>query len=402
MSTKMDESDPAVYITCDGCGQPRRFDNTNNVWIPLKRCSRCRSSWYHDADCQKLHYKVHKIKCRSPKSITCMPLADMNDTKLAAAPEAENAIVNCHGEAVFTIQKRPDGELGVFALQDVQPIDSNTLMCCPFVPPSLFKTHRTSNCALCFRSLKRVKKPISLSNNPRYPVLLCSEECRVQSESWLPQETEILEELLFWNGKMLVLSAAVLVYRLLKVVPPHVYLPMHSHPKMMYQSTDDNQESIYKELVTHTVTSMIRKTKFNSSNLFNVLHEDGGWTKITEAVHDLLHRITFNGFSVVDHDSEKQESLGNGLFAGPSYRINHSCNPSARQMFVLEKGRPPQLAIEILRHVPINEEIYITYNSELNHMPVNKRRQELLKTYNFRCRCTQCLEEEQQFLKDNV
>ena len=393
----MDESDPAFHTICDGCGQPRRFDDERSVLIPLKQCSRCLQCWYHDANCQKLHYKVHKKTCRSsPKSITSIPFAETKDAKLqATAPPTTNVIVNRHGEEMFTIQKRTDGEQGVFALQDVQPIDSNSISCRPFVPPILFKTHRTSNCALCFRSLRRVKKPIALSSNPRYPVLLCSEECKIKCESWLPQETQILNGMLAMDYNMLVLSVAVLVYRLLKVVPPDVYMPMQTHPKMMNHSTDhDYEENIHKELVTYTVISMIKQTPFDSSNLYNVMRQDGGWPRITKAVHELLHRNKFNGFTVADHTSKEPEGLGIGLFIGPSYRINHSCNPNAVQTFVLEKGQPPRLDIEMDRLVPINEEIFITYNSELKHMSVKDRRRELLKTYNFHCRCTQCLAEE--------
>ena len=42
---------------CDFCGKPPRTK-------PLLKCSRCKQAYYHDATCQKKHYKVHKKVCR--------------------------------------------------------------------------------------------------------------------------------------------------------------------------------------------------------------------------------------------------------------------------------------------------------------------------------------------------
>ena len=381
MSAKMDETDPAVDIICDGCGQPRRFNAAKNKWMPLKQCSRCLLSWYHDADCQKMHYKVHKAMCHRVQTLT--------KTKHAAT---DATVDSGNVNAMFTIRKRSDGELGVFASRDIPP--NNAMTCRPFAPPVLLKTHRMTHCALCFQKVTFAKGAVLLCENPRYPVLLCSDECRMQCETWLPQETKILDDMLSIDGNMLVLSVAVYLYRLLKVLPPEVYRPMQSHPKLLNQATDDYEERVHFELVTYTVVTMMRRTPFDASNLSCVMQREHGWPYVTHAICELLLRNKFNAFTIADLESFAPDGIGNGLYTSPSYRINHSCQPNATQTFVFQKGQSPQLVIEIVRPVPIHEEIFITYNGEIAHLPVKQRRQELLKTYNFHCRCTKCLAEE--------
>jgi hypothetical protein len=196
------------------------------------------------------------------------------------------------------------------------------------------------------------------------------------------------------DGNMIVLSVAVLVYRLLKEVPPEVYMEMRAHPKLLNHSSLHNEEAIHKELVTYMVTTMIQRTPYDASNRICVQQREHGWSHVTQAIHDVLLRDKFNGFTVVDHDSTIPEAIGIGLFSGPSYRINHSCRPNAGQTFAFAKGQSPQLEIEIFRQVPMHDEIYIRYIDDATHSTVQQRRQQLLQSYNFYCRCSQCLAEE--------
>ena len=393
----MEEPFPASdTILCDGCGKPPRFDAASNVCIPLKQCSRCRSSWYHDTECQKGHYKEHKLTCGRPKKQNLC--TETKNIAVVSPTKFSSIDGNTEGEEIYSIRTRPDGEQGVFACQTIEPIfdrwDPSTLVCCPLAPPVLFKTHRTSNCAICFRSLTGTKKSKSLCQDPRYPVLLCSEECRVQSKSWLPQETKIIEDMLRMDGNMLVISNAVYVYRLLKAVSPDVYMGMQSHLKILNSSSTGYEESIHKEIVTYMVTSMIQRTPFDASNLICVQQREHGWPHVHKAIHEVLHRLRLNGFTVVNEENIVTDAVGVGLYQNPSYRFNHSCHPNAAQSFVLSAGTSPQLNIEIVRHVPKHDEINICYIGDKAHLPVEHRRRELLHRYNFFCRCARCLAEE--------
>lgn len=49
---------PPDTRTCDACGTPPRGNQK------LFGCSRCNNAWYHDRDCQKEHFKTHKVVCK--------------------------------------------------------------------------------------------------------------------------------------------------------------------------------------------------------------------------------------------------------------------------------------------------------------------------------------------------
>jgi len=57
--TKPDEHTEAMCADC-GKGAPDACEGA-----PLSRCSGCKSVWYCDARCQKLHWKRHKPRCRA-------------------------------------------------------------------------------------------------------------------------------------------------------------------------------------------------------------------------------------------------------------------------------------------------------------------------------------------------
>jgi hypothetical protein len=50
--------------TCAYCGLPPSQDASSGTEIKMKKCSRCKSVFYHDAECQKKHWKEgHKKVC---------------------------------------------------------------------------------------------------------------------------------------------------------------------------------------------------------------------------------------------------------------------------------------------------------------------------------------------------
>lgn len=385
MSSKTETT--TAEIACDGCGQPRRFDAVKNVFIPLKQCSRCHQSSYHDVECQKRHYKVHKLTCCRTRSDSLRP-----ETKDVAVPVVDNRSNKNEVNEKFTVRKRPDGELGVFAARDIE--SNSSLSCRPLTPPVLLKNYRESRCACCFRLVTTIKDSFTLCSNPRYFVLLCSEECRKHCESWLPEETKIIEEMLCTDEDMFILPLAIASYRLLKAVPQNVYMAMRSHQTMIYE---DHREVVHKQAIDCLVYSMMVKTPFNLSNEFFsqcVRHREiEPLDHIIKATDEILHRMKFNSFSIVDSSTDATEGIGTGLYVSPSHRINHSCRPNTVQTFVLEKGHCPQLDIRAARHIPKNQEIFIGYIETLE-APVEIRRQELLESYYFHCRCSRCMSEE--------
>ena len=68
-------SSPTKEKLCAFCGQPPRNDEAGNP-IKMKSCSRCKIVFYHDVECQKKHWKVHKKACGKPNT---------NSSRLATA-----------------------------------------------------------------------------------------------------------------------------------------------------------------------------------------------------------------------------------------------------------------------------------------------------------------------------
>ena len=49
---------------CDACGLPPRLSTDGSTLVPLRRCSRCHKTFYHDVICQREHFAQHKKQCR--------------------------------------------------------------------------------------------------------------------------------------------------------------------------------------------------------------------------------------------------------------------------------------------------------------------------------------------------
>lgn len=76
---------PSKEKTCAFCGKPPLKDENGN-YIKMKTCSRCRSVFYHDIECQKKHWKVHKKTCGKPNpSLPHSSSAQASTTRRQAA-----------------------------------------------------------------------------------------------------------------------------------------------------------------------------------------------------------------------------------------------------------------------------------------------------------------------------
>lgn len=76
--------------SCGYCGQPPRRDEAGNE-IKMKTCSRCKSVYYHDIDCQKRHWKLHKKSCGQPKP-SQHPLSSMPDKEIKQKHRSMNPV----------------------------------------------------------------------------------------------------------------------------------------------------------------------------------------------------------------------------------------------------------------------------------------------------------------------
>lgn len=60
---------------CSYCNTPARGERK------LQKCSRYKQAQYHDKECQKRHYKEHKITCRQSEAPVRQPAAASSDTQ---------------------------------------------------------------------------------------------------------------------------------------------------------------------------------------------------------------------------------------------------------------------------------------------------------------------------------
>ena len=94
-------------------------------------------------------------------------------------------------------------------------------------------------------------------------------------------------------------------------------------------------------------------------------------------------RIAVNSFSIVD--GPEQDSIGSGLYLGPSV-FDHSCVPNAAATFMPDKT----IVIRALEDMP-NRNIsnfFITYIDLMDH--TGHRRDHLQRNYYFLCQCARC------------
>ncbi|KAF2398897.1 hypothetical protein EJ06DRAFT_544006 [Trichodelitschia bisporula] len=73
---------PGDISRCHNCRMSRE-----SFFVPLKKCSKCNSAYYHSRGCQKDHWKDHKHDCRRLASGTYSPL-EYYDIKASVDPNA--------------------------------------------------------------------------------------------------------------------------------------------------------------------------------------------------------------------------------------------------------------------------------------------------------------------------
>jgi MYND finger/SET domain len=363
--------------TCDGCGLPPRVQPNGLGAVPLKRCARCRQAAYHDAECQRQHYKIHKSSCR--QSLSTRTTTGTSFPFIIQQRGKEKCLVTDRklrpGEAVLTAQ-------GNASFQ-------------PMVPPVLFRSCRTTHCAVCFGKLS-LQRTVLLSD-ARYPVFVCSEPCLRNARSWLPQEVDAVKGSLLGMDASnmrdaLIFPTAILVYRLLlqSVESWKEIMAMHV-PERKPQQDDDgeraHQMAVFAVLMhmTFQTDGLDRKIMMETDMFRN--KEVAPLPHVTRM---FLLRIKCNAFTVT---GSEDCALGIALYESPSYRINHSCDCNAVQSFLFAPGTSPRLRLEIVRPVAKGDEICISYIDTLDSS-VTARQEVLERDYYFHCRCARCKAEE--------
>lgn len=379
---------------CHGCGRPPRVCEVTNVVIPLKKCSRCGQSFYHDAECQRRHYKEHKKICQVIAKENMLVKRHIHDQSVSVKGSSNH----------FQVQKRTDGELGLFAMQDIDA--SHSMQFFAMAPPILFKEFRRTHCAMCFREVRDPEDAIIGNDDPRYTVLLCSDECGSACEDWMRDEIYVIQRALALDSNMVVLPMAIQVYRLLRFADWEEVMSMQSHAivedkailrtvhqlgfgskQMVDTFLKDNPENgselLQRQCVLMTVFRML---SFNNDALKSWTLRNGNiYTVNEDLISDFLQRIKYNAFTMTMDDT----APGFAMYKMPSYRINHSCDANARQSFDLRKGQFPKLLVDLVKPVPAGQEICISYVS-CDNVSILDRRKDLVKKYRFLCQCPLC------------
>lgn len=368
---------------CEGCGKPPLVHEDGVSVIPLKRCTRCRQTSYHGSDCQRRHYKDHKAACRK-----ALPHSQQRLERVADA-----------ASVLFQVQERNDKEKCLKAVRNVNP--GQALISAdgkPYfrsiAPPVLFHARRKTYCAVCFNAVAYSTGMTLMSEDPRYPVTICSEACRERSSDWLPQEVSAATCVLqsYYpttnnSNHVQILPTALLVYRLLvRFVTWDDIMGMQSHKLTDYLG-DDDPALAHQQAVTTLVLQMILKTDGLADRIMRP-DVSSGISCPSDLVTEVLNRIKCNAFTITNIDA-----LGLALYEAPSYRINHSCVHNAVQSFLFAVGELPRLRIDICRPIEAGQEVCISYIDCLES-PVRIRRETLAKDYCFHCRCPRCEAEE--------
>lgn len=283
-------------LRCDGCGETVPISE-------LKACTRCRGAYYHNVECQRRHWKVHKMTCR------------------------------------LQLRRSPGKGRGLFANHFDFASSQLIATWCPLVLPVLFVEQRHSHCVVCLRQRSSMR---SLGDVPAYPVRVCR-QCQVPNA--LQRETLAVQEVLKMCPQAKILPTALLVCRLVILgQQQHLIDDMQGHDTVVPQSEDAQH---HRRALEFLVFHILRASRVAQPDPL--------------VVGKLLNRILYNAFTITDNGF----SVAVGVFEAPSYRINHSCVPNAQQQFVWDETGV-KLRIRAVTAIPRDAEIFISYTDTPN------------------------------------
>ncbi|KAF8340702.1 uncharacterized protein EI90DRAFT_3036532 [Cantharellus anzutake] len=107
-----------------------------------------------------------------------------------------------------------------------------------------------------------------------------------------------------------------------------------------------------------------------------------------EHSHELIQALSSRS---VNNDwviySSSLHPIGHGVFPRASRYFNHSCSPSAVQVYTFDEAGPI-MHIKALKNLSAGEEITVTYIDPAH--PYDVRKKALDSTYGFECHCRKC------------
>ena len=394
-------------MNCSACGLPPLPHQR------LKQCTRCKSVWYHDIECQKQHYPEHKAECRRLSAANSVApassaRASMNRNESKTSTRCTDVVTfnDADGEENVNIEythplsqcKMFDGKgRSLIAMSDMyigaHPLNPSSEdvdtagWCEPLVPPVLMDEQRQSRCSYCFNRLDE-----EFVSQPKEQLHYhCSQRCREKDKNCAMEENAV---------------------RLIRIMIPNIDLPpptvLLAARIMRYSAKSELIERKFEELcyniddLCEKEKSQYHKVITNCNSLLRFIDPHGEACKRAQEMMDnsteaykFISRIMINGFTI---STLEQEGIGLGVYPGASM-INHSCRPNAVQSFYFfpseyqrqeMETNVPMLQVTTCQKVEAGEEITISYCD--NSAPRHMRRRELLEGYKFLCDCSWCEE----------
>jgi hypothetical protein len=378
----------ARIIMCAACGRPPRNAQ------PLLRCTRCKYVYYHDRQCQRAHYPLHRSVCSHNAGPTSTPAPTQRQGE-ADPGSATTRIRHVRPLRRLEVVDMEGKGKGVRAGEQITK-DEEIAVLEPLVPPVLIREGRTTHCALCFHPVAH-DDIITVSTNPKYHTIICRHGCGssvsqnnqpkdgrgggdvVAVPEWLKDEVKAVERLLatFYaepDSPVIILPTAILIFRIMTTargVGAVDEMQNHDVDHPSTQAQDDRW--VHRQLVATLVQQLF------------LMANPAAKVPIFERIDRIHSAIKYNAFSIVDDDNG--ESLGIGLYQAPAYRFNHSCQPNAQQCFI-----GTTLHLYATRDIGVGEEICISYYDDDDDSNDNdERRRFLQREYRFVCQCPLCI-----------
>lgn len=366
---------------CSFCGLPPKRAEAGTL-IPLKRCSRCHQAWYHDIDCQRKHFSVHKKECKKlAQEIKKIGISAMNGDDVQPWVQVDSHPTR--GQILVAAKEVPKLSRITDTTSNIK--DEHEAYWQPIVPPVLLEELRFQRCAYCFATLP--ENSLRFDSIPKcpYSMLFCSALCRRRAkETLLYSEESCISRLYRHQPPPKLLPTAVLVYRVLVALRHHPE-KQSDVENLQWSSTRDStsleldQDSYHhSQTVIALVTAMVRLSDPQLSMALPGAIE----------IQKMINRIKINGFSISDGESI---GIGIGLYATAS-SMNHSCRPNVVATFLYGKQHLPSLVLTSCDHIPKGSELCISYID--NAAPRSIRSTNLRKNYFFQCQCERCQDDE--------
>lgn len=128
---------------------------------------------------------------------------------------------------------------------------------------------------------------------------------------------------------------------------------------------------------------------------FSTLFERERDIQILDVILEIAAKVNSNSYGIYDDFANDKPFLGFGVFPVAAMTINHSCRPNLINIYFDGK-----MEYRSIREIQKDEELTVSYINCLQGF--TKRREELVTTRLFQCRCTRCYNHEQVLLRPHV